>query len=328
MKQTYTAYFSKKSSSVRIDLRVIFESYDEMSDSVRAEFADGEANDEVNKITLWHTQHCEFNYLYMLGDLLDCDDPFEYFKNLFTATSENSSYFFTYQLSNAKTDYKKYIEHNNFSMDFFDIFSNSKRIKLNRTLVEVVNNRFVPLRIDSDTDNIFYCYESTDIKDIIFATIHFALENGYKLIKCKHCERWFFTPTLKEAFCKRTSPCFDMIVNNKKVLGQEQPCRIAVDTIKKRLQDRKKAIYDKWKNGKFECGYKCENCPYSDCIIDDERCQTLCNNYKKLKKNIINSPTVKNIVKLHRYLYSDDMPKQERPNRRKSNAFMRGIIGK
>ena len=35
LEQTFDVYFSKKTSSARLDLRVIFDNYDEMSDSVR-----------------------------------------------------------------------------------------------------------------------------------------------------------------------------------------------------------------------------------------------------------------------------------------------------
>ena len=43
--------------------------------------------------------------------------------------------------------------------------------------------------------------------------------------------------------------------------------------------------------------------------------------------NILKKPTVENIVEYHKYLYSDEMPKQERPNRRKSNAEKRRLMG-
>ncbi len=165
------------------------------------------------------------------------------------------------------------------------------------------------------------------ITQVLCSALYYYALNGYKICRCKHCGKWFATKTLKEEFCKRKSPCSDLEFDGKKLIGKEQYCKIAVDTIKKRLQGRKKSIYDKWKNGNFKCKYKCEECPYGDCIDDDERCRILCENYKRLRKNIKSSPTVDNIIKLHRYLYSDEMPKQERPNRRKSNAEKRRLMG-
>lgn len=149
------------------------------------------------------------------------------------------------------------------------------------------------------------------ITQVLCSALYYYTLNGYKINRCKHCGKWFATKTLKEIFCKRNSPCSDISIDGKKLLGKEQPCRIAVDTIKKRLQDRKKAIYNKW---------------YME--GDEENCEALNEIYQKHKKAITQNPTVENIVNLHRYLYSDEMPKQERPNRRKSNAFMRGIIGR
>ena len=309
LKQRYYAYYEKNSPVVRIDLTLNYNSYDEMSDYVRALLDDGTPFDEVAFQTHTHTYFVDYTYL--LGNLIASENPFECLQKLFIGASEKMSNFFVYQLKGAEKIYKEYISHNNFTLDFLSVFANEKRININQKLYEVLNNRFFPLKIDSKTEKIFYGYESTDIKDIIFSTIHFALSDGYKLVKCKHCERWFFTQTLKEEFCKRNSPCSDISIDGKKLLGKEQPCRIAVDTIKKRLQDRKKAIYNKW---------------YME--GDEENCEALNEIYQKHKKAITQNPTVENIVNLHRYLYSDEMPKQERPNRRKSNAFMRGIIGR
>ena len=239
MKQTFTVYFSKKTSSARLDLRVIFNNYDEMSDRVREAFADGEAENEVKKITLRHTQHYYFNYLYLLGNLIDSENPFEYFKDLFISTSETNSRFFSYQLANAEKDYTEYIQHNNFSKEFFDIYANSKRITLNRKLFEVENQHYIPLRIDSKTDDIFYSYESTDIKDIIFSSIHFALENGYKLSQCSHCGRWFFKDGSRAGSRKK-------YCNRKSTFNgyEHLPCEQAVRNINQELQREKKRIYN------------------------------------------------------------------------------------
>ena len=270
LEQTFDVYFSKRTSSARLDLIVIFDNYDEMSDSVREAFADGEAENEVEKITLWHTQHYNFNYLYLLGNLIDSENPFEYFKDLFISTSETNSRFFAYQLANAEKDYTEYIQHNNFSKEFFDIYANSKRITLNRKLFEVVNKHFVPLRIDSKTDDIFYSYESTDIKDIIFASIHFALENGYKLSKCKHCGKWFFVQSLKETYCTRKSTYPEY---------ERYTCKEAVKKIKDKLEKKRISEYERLRLKANEYGSNSKHFQ-----IWSDFCNT-CADYKERLKN-------------------------------------------
>lgn len=308
MKQRYFAYYEKNSPVVRIDLTLNYNSYDEMSDYVRALLDDGMPFDEVAFQTHTHTYFVDFTYL--LGNLIDSESPFECMKKLFVGASDKMSKFFVYQLNGAEKIYKEYISYNNFTLDFLSVFANEKRININQKLYEVLNNRFFPLKIDSKTEKVFYGYESTDIKDIIFSTIHFALSDGYKLVKCKHCERWFFTQTLKEEYCKRLSPCFDIVDCDTKVLREKASCGKAIDTIKRRFRDRKKAIYNKW---------------YIE--GDDEACENLNRTYKRLMDNLKKAPNKENILILHRYLYSDEMPKQERPNRRKSNAEKRRLMG-
>lgn len=324
LKQVYTAYFSKNTSEFLLKTRIFYENENDTLGVDKEIFDFFENVYGLEKID-YYIKNFKLNYLYFLGDLLECNNPFDFFKTSFSDTGEISSQFFEFQLLQAKNDYDEYIKYNNFSLDFFDRFVNSKNISVNRKLVEIVNDCYVPLRIDSDMKNVYYSYQSENIKDIIFATVHFALENGYKFVKCKHCERWFFTPTKKEVFCKRISPCFNMIVNDKKVLGMKQPCRIAVDTIKKRLRDRKKTIYNKWKNCSENCPLfdDCFNCPYKECVYE-KSCELLCNNHNKYMGDIMKNPTVENILKYHSYLYSDDMPKQERPNRRKKDGANNG----
>lgn len=326
MKQRYYAYYEKGSPKVRIVLRLDYDLQDEKSEYVKS------LNDnEVPLDSLSFDQHINnyvLDFTYLLGDLVASDNPFERLKALFIGVSESASLVFVHQLHKAENLYKQYISYNNFSLEFLSVFANEKRIHINPTLCEIINGRFFPLKTDSVVDKIFYEYESTDIKDIIFSTIHFALSDGYKLVKCKHCERWFFTKTLKEEFCKRLSPCSKLEVDGKKILGAEQPCKIAVDTIKSRFQDRKKTIYNKWRNCSEKCPLfdDCLNCPYKECVFE-KKCNELCEIHKQNMSKIRKSPTVANIIEYHRYLYSDDMPKQERQNRRKSNAEKRRLMG-
>ncbi len=291
MEQKFTAYFTKKSPSARLDLRIIFNNYDEMSDSVREDFSDGEAENEIEKITLFHTKHCFFDYLHLFGDLLSCENTFEYFEKLFVATSETNNLFFKYQLRNAEKDYREYFEYGNFTKDFFDIFTNSKRITFNRQLLEVINGRFQPLRIDSKTDDIYYSYESTDIKDIIFASIHFALENGCKFVKCPHCERWFFKSSSRQdsntKYCKRKS-----LVSGYSHLNCEQ----AVRNIKQQFTRIKNRIETKAQLSEKNCV-----CNYV------WRFQNECSKFQDIIKE---SPTVENITKYMEFLQTTEKERE------------------
>ena len=130
-------------------------------------------------------------------------------------------------------------------------------------------------------------------------------------MRCKHCGKWFATKTLKEEYCDGISPCYGLIVEGKKVLGSERTCKDAVGIIKQRLADRKKQIYNKWYAEGFE----------DECFELNER-------FYKYKTAIKENPTVENITACMIYLYSHRMPAQERPNRRKSNAERRRLLGR
>lgn len=138
---------------------------------------------------------------------------------------------------------------------------------------------------------------------VLIASLYYCAYNDLKLVRCKHCGRWFATKTLKEEFCSRISPCYNMVVAGKKVLGSERTCKDAVVIIKQRLRDRKKKIYNGWATtGEFE------------------KTRPLCDRFAEFMDKIKESPTPGNIVACMEYLYSDDMPKQKRPNR-KSNRI-------
>ena len=42
--------------------------------------------------------------------------------------------------------------------------------------------------------------------DIVYGLLYVYAFNGLKLVKCRHCEKWFATDTLKAQFCTRKSP--------------------------------------------------------------------------------------------------------------------------
>lgn len=238
MKQKFQVYYCKNSQIARADLTVHYDDYSEMSELARKSLADEKI--ELEKEDLFYTNHYSFNYTTFLGNLIAADEPFNCIKDLFVAVSDVPLHFFQYQLAVAEKDYKEYVEQNDFSKSFFEIYTNYKRVTLNRRLYEVIDNKFSPLgKIDSNTDDIVYGYETDNMKDLIFSTIHFALENGYKLVQCEHCGKWFFKSGdrkgSRKKYCDR----------NSTYSGYEHlNCEQAVRNIKQELQREKKRIYN------------------------------------------------------------------------------------
>ncbi len=150
----------------------------------------------------------------------------------------------------------------------------------------------------------------SNVTQVLIAILYYYEYHGYSLVKCKHCGKWFATKSQKNEYCGRTSPCYNLVVCGKKVLGSKRTCNEAVGIIKQRLADRKKQIYNKW---------------YAEGLEDE--CFELNERFYEYKTAIKENPTVETITACMEYLYSDRMPKQERPNRRKSNAERRRLLG-
>ena len=150
----------------------------------------------------------------------------------------------------------------------------------------------------------------SNVTQVLIAILYYYEYHGYSLAKCKHCGKWFATKSQKNEYCGRTSPCYNLVVCGKKVLGSKRTCNEAVGIIKQRLADRKKQIYNKW---------------YAEGLEDE--CFELNERFYEYKTEIKENPTVETITACMEYLYSDRMPKQERPNRRKSNAERRRLLG-
>lgn len=203
---------------------------------------------------------------------------------------------------------------------FLSDFIDGRKV-LSPTLKDVENLRifcnmtvgFLPIIVDGKEGMRFVGLE--DVKQVMTAVLYYYAYNEYKLTRCKHCGKWFAVKSLKTEYCNNISPCYKMKVNGTMVLSAELPCAQAVRTIKERLQSRKKTIYDKlyydgWSNGETD---------------SQEQCRELCDKYAELSKKIKEQPSVENILLLHKYLYSDEMPGQTRPNRRKLNEERRRL---
>lgn len=176
-------------------------------------------------------------------------------------------------------------------------------------MVHRMTTSYLPISIDEPGSMRFEGLKT--VTHVMIASLYYYAYNEYKLVRCKHCGKWFATKTLKEEYCDSISPCYGLIVEGKKVLGSERTCKDAVGIIKQRLADRKKQIYNKWYAEGFE----------DECFELNER-------FYKYKTAIKENPTVENITACMIYLYSHRMPAQERPNRRKSNAERRRLLGR
>ncbi len=278
MKWNYKAYFSKKTASARLDLRIDFESYSEAGEKVTEGFVD----DIDDKLPLFSNNHYGFNYLNWIGNFIDNDAPFEYLRNLYFASNELLTRNFEYQLENAISDFTEYIRHNDFSKDFLEVFANSKRINLHRIMLD---GKYRPLSIDNKTDDVLYCYESKDIKDVIFANIQFALENGYKLVRCKHCGKWFFAKTLKEVYCTRKSPYPEY---------ERYTCKEAVKKIKDKLEKKRISEYERLRLKANEYGV---NSNHYTIWLD------FCNKCTDYKERLKNNSSIELLQEYERYLF-------------------------
>lgn len=63
------------------------------------------------------------------------------------------------------------------------------------------------------------------VTQVMIASLYYYAYHDYKLIRCKHCGKWFTTKTLKKQYCDRISPCFGTIIKGKDKLICEQAVR-------------------------------------------------------------------------------------------------------
>ena len=237
MKHRFFACYYSNSPKVDIILRIGFENYEEMSESAKKEF-------KSKKITFpfYINTKVTYNYQYLVGDLLLYENFYLYFSELFEATS--NKIVFSQQLYFTKEDCINYVSRNHFTKDFFEIFASNRLLNLYRKVAKTINVSSLSLTIEhlnidnNKSDFVFY-YESDNIRDIVFSTIHFALENGYKFTQCNHCGRWFFKDGSRagshKKYCDRKST----------FKGYEHlSCEQAVRNINQEIAREKKRVYN------------------------------------------------------------------------------------
>lgn len=151
-------------------------------------------------------------------------------------------------------------------------------------------------------------FKINSVLDLLFSLLYFYTFEGLKLKRCHHCGKWFATPTLKTDYCPRISPCSELTIAGKPLLNAKEPCKQAVKTIRQRFLSRKESIRQNFT----------ANHP--------ERLNDFYNQCADYLARYDKAPTIENIIAFHSYLYSDEMPRQSRPNR-KSNSEKRKLLG-
>lgn len=82
---------------------------------------------------------------------------------------------------------------------------------------------YLPVSFD-DKDSMRFEGLKT-VTQVMIATLYYYAYHDYKLVRCKHCGKWFATKSLKKQYCTRISPCFGVIINGKDPLKCEQAVR-------------------------------------------------------------------------------------------------------
>lgn len=277
LKQKYYAFFYKDTFDFHIVTDIEYSQYEDMSDKVKSFYKyEHKKGDIVPEDWDDWNSDIKADFRYFFCDFLEYSDTsFEETKEMFNMIADlydglsekQKEHIMLVQLHLAKKDYLEYISYNDFSISFFERFANSKGISLNRTLTKRNGQK---LNINDDTTDIAYRYDSTNFRDIIFASVHFALENGYKLSKCKHCGKWFFVQSLKETYCTRKSTYPEY---------ERYTCKEAVKKIKDKLEKKRISEYERLRLKANEYGSNSKHFQ-----IWSDFCNT-CADYKERLKN-------------------------------------------
>ncbi len=232
-------------------------------------------DDETIEVRLESGNKVFFNTMTFIGDFID---------------GENNCYF------------KDSSEGIHQTISFIDWTSGFKNVRFKEfEIFRCANDILLGFR--SPGKHFSYIYEDCYASELLFAVMHYYIFNELKLIKCKHCGKWFAAKSLEFEYCNRISPCYNLYVAGKKVLNSALPCEKAVRTITQKFRDRKNSIYKNW------------NAQGIDCLDFLNQCA----DYSRLLKV---NPTVETISAYQEYLYSEKMPKQKRPNRGKKEKVV------
>lgn len=102
---------------------------------------------------------------------------------------------------------------------------------------------FLPVSLGDEDSMRFENLKSAT--QVSIAILYFYAFNDYRLVRCKHCGKWFATKNLKEKYCTR----------NSSFAGYESySCKNAVKTIKDMLEKKRISEYERLRLKAVEYG--------------------------------------------------------------------------
>lgn len=80
-----------------------------------------------------------------------------------------------------------------------------------------MKSNYLPVSINETTSMEFD--DLTNVTQVMVALLYYYSYYGFKLVKCRHCGRWFATKSLKNQYCKQISPCCGEILKGENTLS-------------------------------------------------------------------------------------------------------------
>ncbi len=187
-------------------------------------------------------------------------------------------------------EYEKLIAFNHFNINYerepfvdYEQYEPNWAVKEYTNDIEYANLCYEDSKVFlNDNSDIFINvdrYTCTSISEMILAFLHYFKLNKYKLAFCKHCEKVFFTKTLKKNYCDRNSPLKGY---------EDKDCYKARKTAWNALLKRKTTLDARLKN----------HTKYREEFDFDEK-------LGKYESNISDNPTPKNLQAYYDFLYYD-----------------------
>ena len=103
-------------------------------------------------------------------------------------------------------------------------FVNQTKVSLSIQEVEEmrIHNRlksnFLPIGIFDKESMQFE--KLKNVSQILISILYYYAFYGFKLVRCRHCNKWFATKSFKEQYCRRISPCCGSLIKGEHTCEQ------------------------------------------------------------------------------------------------------------